>query len=183
MSRLPTIEISDATIEQKELLDRVERALGLVPNMTKVMAHSPALLDGYLQLSAAVSSGTLDAGVRERIAITVAEVNRCEYCLSAHTYVGAHVAKVDEAELDRARRAQSADPHTDAVLRLAAAVVRGRGEVSDAVFEDVRAAGVSEQEVAEVVGHVGVNLLTNLFNKLTQVDNDWPVVTPRPVAA
>jgi hypothetical protein len=47
----------------------------------------------------------------------------------------------------------------------------------------VRAAGVSEQEIAETIGHVALNVLTNLFNKLTRVDNDWPVVVPRRHAA
>jgi uncharacterized peroxidase-related enzyme len=183
MSRLPTIEPDTATGDAKELLDAVNRTLGLVPNMTKVMANSPALLKGYLALVGALGSGTLKAGVRERIAITVAEVNGCAYCLSAHTYIGEHLAHVDAAELDRARVADSADRHTRAVLRLAEAVVRDRGEVSDADLRKVRSAGVTDQEVAETVGHVAVNLLTNLFNKLAEVDIDWPAVSPRTNAA
>ena len=47
----------------------------------------------------------------------------------------------------------------------------------------MQAAGVSDQEIAETVGHVAVNVLTNLFNKLAGVENDWPVVTPYPHAA
>jgi uncharacterized peroxidase-related enzyme len=177
------IEPDQASGDAKTLLDRVNKTLGLVPNMTKVMANSPALLDGYLVLSGALTRGTLSAGVRERIAITVAEANGCEYCLSAHTYIGANIAKVDEAELEKAREADSSDPHTRGILQLADAVVRGRGEVSDEVFREVRAAGVSEQEIAETIGHVALNVLTNLFNKLTRVDNDWPVVVPRRHAA
>jgi uncharacterized peroxidase-related enzyme len=183
MSRLSTIEPEGAEGAAKALLAQVEKSLGLVPNMTKVMANSPALLEGYLSLSGALAAGGLDAGVRERIAIAVAEVNKCGYCLSAHTYIGSHLAKIDEAELDAARQARSEDGHTDAILQLAAAVVRDRGEISDALFEQVRAAGVSDQEIAETVGHVAVNVLTNLFNKLAGVDNDWPVVTPYPHAA
>ncbi len=183
MRRLPMIEPDEASGDAKTLLDRVNNTLGLVPNMTKVMANSPALLDGYIGLSGALAKGTLKAGVREQIAITVAEANGCVYCLSAHTYIGANVAKVDETELEKARYADSSDPHTRAVLQLADAVVRGRGEVSDEVFQAVRGAGVTDQQIAETVGHVAVNVLTNLFNKLALVDNDWPVVTPRSVAA
>jgi uncharacterized peroxidase-related enzyme len=183
MRRLPTIEPEQATGDAKALLERVSRTFGLVPNMTKVMANSPALLHGYLVLSGALATGTLDAGVRERIAVAVAEANECEYCLSAHSYIGANIAKVDEAELERARVADSRDAHTRAILRLADAVVRGRGEVSDEFFQQVRAAGVTEREIAETVGHVALNVLTNLFNKLARVDNDWPVVAPHPRAA
>ena len=151
--------------------------------MTKVMANSPALLQGYLGLSGALATGGLGPGVRERIAIAVAEVNRCAYCLSAHTYIGGHLAKIDEAELEAARHARSQDVHTEAILQLAVAVARDRGDITDALFEQVRAAGVSDQQIAETVGHVAVNVLTNLFNKLADVENDWPVVTPYPHAA
>ncbi|MFE2611512.1 hypothetical protein ACFXDI_51470 [Streptomyces mirabilis] len=37
----------------------------------------------------------IPAPVRERLAIATAEYNNCTYCLSAHTYIGARVAKVD----------------------------------------------------------------------------------------
>jgi uncharacterized peroxidase-related enzyme len=183
MSRLASVEPEQATGAAREALDQVQAALGLVPNMTKVMANSPAVLRGYLALSAALATGELDAGTRERIAITVAEANGCGYCLSAHTYIGANVAKVDAHELDRAREATSADPHTAAILRLADMVLRGRGHLDDASFAQVRAIGLTDAEIAETVGHVALNVLTNLFNSLAQVDNDWPVVTPRRAAA
>lgn len=77
----------------------------------------------------------------ERIAITVAEANRCGYCLSAHTYIGANIAKVDAHELDRAREASSADARTTAILRLADPVVRYQGHLDDASFAQLRIAG------------------------------------------
>ena len=183
MSKLPIIEPKQATGDAKALLDKVAETLGVVPNMTKGMANSPTLLEAYLVLTATLARGTFNAGLRERIAITVAEANGCEYCLSAHTYIGANIAKVDPDELDRARDAESEDTHTRAVLRLANAIARGRGLVTDGVLADVRAAGVTDAEIAETVGHVAVNVLTNYFNNLARTDNDWPVVVPRTRAA
>ena len=183
MSTLPMIEPERATGDAKALLDQVAEAFGLVPNMTKAMANSPALLGGYLQLSDALTQGSFGPGLRERIAITVAEANGCAYCLSAHTYLGAQIAKVDSTELDRAREAGSEDAHTGAVLRLARAIARDRGRVGAEVIADVRAAGVTDAEIAETVAHVAVNVLTNYFNNLAGTENDWPVVTPRSRAA
>jgi uncharacterized peroxidase-related enzyme len=183
MTRLPTIDPATATGAAGELLARTNQTLGLTPNMTKVMANSPALLKGYLDLNAALAAGSLDAGVRERIAVSVAENNGCAYCLSAHTYIGEHIAKVPAVEMDQARAARSNEPHTQAVLALADAIVRTRGAVDDATLEAARAAGVTDAEIAETVGNVAINVLTNYFNNLTQVDIDWPVVTPRRRAA
>lgn len=109
-------------------------------------------------------------------------MNGCEYCLSARTFLGANVAKVGAAELDRARDGDSGNTRVRAVLRLATAVVRGR-RVGDDLISDVRAAGVTGEEIAETVGHAALNVLTNLFNNLAATDNDWPTVQPRTRAA
>ena len=50
MSRIPQIDPATATGPAADLLARVQQSLGLTPNMTKVMATSPALLEGYLAL-------------------------------------------------------------------------------------------------------------------------------------
>lgn len=178
MSRLPLIDPATATGEAAELLSQVQQALGVTPNMTKVMANSPALLKGYLALSVALGTGVLPAAVRERLAVTTAESNGCAYCLSAHTYIGANVAKVDADELESARFAKSNDEHIQALLQLSNGVLQARGAVSDDSIAQARAVGVTDAEIGEVVGHIALNVLTNYFNVLSQVDNDWPVVTP-----
>jgi len=150
--------------------------------MTKVMANSPALLKGYLALSSALSGGVLPAAVRERLALATAEYNGCEYCLSAHTYIGANLAKVDAEELEAARDAKASDLHTAALLTLSDALARGRGSVGDGVVQAARETGVTDAEIGEVVGNLALNVLTNYFNILAKVDNDWPVVTPRNAA-
>ncbi|MFD2027198.1 carboxymuconolactone decarboxylase family protein [Promicromonospora aerolata] len=179
MSKLPQIDPATATGAAAELLAQVQKSLGVTPNMTKVMANSPALLKGYLALSGALGGGVIPAAVRERLAIATAETNGCEYCLSAHTYIGANIAHVEADELERARSAESNDPHTAALLTLSNAVLGARGAIDDADLEAARQAGVTDTEIGEVVGHIALNVLTNYFNVLSQVENDWPVVTPR----
>ena len=58
MARITQISPEAATGRAKDLLDAVKQKLGLVPNMTRAMANSPAVLDGYLQLSGALGKGT-----------------------------------------------------------------------------------------------------------------------------
>ena len=170
------IQPENATGAAKELLDQVQKSLGLVPNMTKVMANSPALLQGYLALAGAVGSGSIPAAVRERLAISTAQLNGCEYCLSAHTYIGDNLAKVDAAELDAARRGDSSDPHVAALLKLSNEIAENAGDVDADTIDQARAAGVSDQEIGELVANLALNILTNYFNVLANVENDWPVV-------
>ena len=183
MTNFAPIEPETATGQAAELLTQVKNTLGLVPNMTKVMANSPALLTAFLTLSGAVGGGVLPAGVRERLAISTAQLNGCEYCLSAHTYIGANIAKVDTAELDAARTAHSDDPHIAALLRLSDEIAENNGDVSRDDLRAAREHGVTDEEIGEVVANLALNVLTNYFNLLADVDNDWPVVSLSPVAA
>ena len=183
MSRLPQIDPTTATGEAADLLDQVQAALGVTPNMAKVMASSPALLRGYLAMVGELGRGVLPAAARERLAIATAEANGCAYCLSAHTYIGANVAGLAPDELDSARFGTSEDPHARALLGLSQAILVNHGDVDDVTWEHARRRGITDAEVGEIVGHIAVNVLTNYFNVLTRVENDWPVVTPRAHAA
>ena len=88
MARFEAVDPAKSTGEARELLEGVRKSTGMVPNLMRQMAISPAVLGGYLGLSGALGGGTLDAGLRERIALAVAQYNGCEYCLAAHSAIG-----------------------------------------------------------------------------------------------
>lgn len=181
MSRLTVPATVDATpAAAQPLLAGVQRQLGSVPNLFRVVATSPAALEGYLGLAGALAKGTVDAATRERIAIAVAERNGCGYCLSAHTYLGRNVAKLDDAELAASRDATSRDPRAAAAVRFAVQVVEARGHVRDADVAAVKAAGWSDAQVLEIIAHVALNTLTNYVNTVADTPIDFPVVAPRP---
>ncbi|WP_099021971.1 carboxymuconolactone decarboxylase family protein [Mycolicibacterium palauense] len=177
MTDFAPVEPESATGKAAELLAQVQASLGLTPNMTKVMANSPALLQSYLALSGAVAGGVLRPAVRERLAIATAQLNGCEYCLSAHTYIGANIAKVTDAELAGARRGGSEDEHVAALLTLSNTIAENAGDVTEVELKTARAAGVTEEEIGEVVANLALNVMTNYFNVMARVDNDWPVVS------
>lgn len=176
MTVLNVIDPSTATGPAADLLAAVQKSLGVTPTMTKVMANSPALLRGYLDLAGALSAGTFSVAVRQRLALAIAQDNACSYCLSAHTYLAEHVAKIDADEIAAARKADSADDKIAALLQFATTVNQTRGAIDDTAIAAVRAAGASDEEIAETIGHVALNVLTNYFNKAAEVDIDFPVV-------
>jgi uncharacterized peroxidase-related enzyme len=173
MQRIHSIDPTTAQGRAKELLDAVKAKLGLVPNMTRSMAVSPAVLEGYLGLSGALGQGVLPARVREQLALAVGEANHCDYCVSAHCAIGKH-AGLSPEDILASRRAVSTDPKTHALLRLARAVVEKRGLVADADIASVREAGYGDAEIAEVVAHVALNIFTNYFNTVAGTTIDFP---------
>jgi uncharacterized peroxidase-related enzyme len=179
MTRLTTVDPAQAQGETRQLLEGVERQLGSVPNSFRTMAVAPAVLKGYLQFSGALGAGRLSARVRELIALAVGEANSCDYCLSAHTYVGRNLLGIDDPTLASAREYRSTDGRETAALHFAHRLVETRGGVTSADLEAVRGAGWSDADIAEIVGNVAVNVLTNYFNKAADVDVDFPLVPHR----
>jgi uncharacterized peroxidase-related enzyme len=183
MSLIPTpATIADAPEKAQPLLEAVKKQLGVVPNMFRLVATSPQALEGYLGLSGALGKGALPAATRERIALAVAEINGCAYCLSAHTYLGKALAHLDDAEITANRNGASNDPKADAAVRFAAAVTRARGHIAGAEIAAVKAAGYTDAQVIEIVQHVALNTWTNYFNEVFQTDIDFPVVEARKAA-
>lgn len=176
MSRVPTpASIDAAPASAKPLLEAVNKQLGFVPNLFRVVANSPAALEGYLGLSGALAKGKLPAQTRERIALAVAQINGCQYCLSAHSEMGKHLAQLSEAEIAANRHGGSLDPVADAAVRFAAKVVRERGHVSDADVQAVRMAGYDDAQIVEIVQHVALNTWTNYINEVAKTEIDFPV--------
>jgi uncharacterized peroxidase-related enzyme len=180
MSRIPTPATIDAApAASQPLLEAVKKQLGVAPNLFRLVANSPAALEGYLGLSGALGKGTLPAATGERIALAVAEINGCSYCLSAHTYLGKNLAKLDDAEMTANRNGSSNDPKAAAAVSFAAKVVKARGHVSDEDVRAVKAAGYDDAQVIEIVLHVALNTWTNYINEVAKTDIDFPVITAK----
>lgn len=160
-----------------ELIDTVRARLGKVPNLLATMAQSPAVLDAYLGFGAALGKGVIDAKRREQIALTVAGVNACDYCASAHSFIARSVG-VDDYEVTRNLAGESSDSKTAAMLRFAGAIVRDRGRLADNPSElnALRTAGVTDAEIAEIIANVALNLFTNYFNHIAGTEVDFPLV-------
>lgn len=183
MSRIPTpATIAEAPAKAQPLLEAVNRQLGTVPNMFRLIATSPQALEGYLGMSGALGKGALAPATRERIALAVAEANGCDYCLSAHTYLGRNLAHLDDAEITANRNGASNDPKADAAVRFAVKVVRLRGHVAESDVAAVRQAGYTDAQLIEIVQHVVLNIWTNYFNEAFKTDIDFPVVETRKAA-
>lgn len=175
MSRLAIPTRDEAPAASQPVLDAVHKQLGVVPNMFRLISQSPAALQGFAANNGALTQA-LDVKTRERIALAVAQVNGCDYCLSAHTYLGLNLAKISPEEVALNRRGESGDARAHAAVAFAAKIVRERGHVSDDEIKAVRDAGYSDGEIVEIVSITAENVFTNLLNTIAETDIDFPVV-------
>jgi uncharacterized peroxidase-related enzyme len=183
MSRIPTPATIDAApAAAQPHLTALKAKLGIAPNMYRLVANSPAALDGLLSLSGALGKGALSAATGERIALAVANVNGCDYCNSAHSYIATNMLKLSEDEVIRNREGRSGDAKADAAVTLARKVSVARGAVPAADLDAARAAGLSDAELVEIVAHVALNSFTNYINEVFDTEIDFPAAKANRIA-
>ena len=176
MSSRIRIPVREETPEASQpVLDKVEKMLGFVPNLQRLMSISPAALTGWANLMGSLST-TLDVKTRDGIALAVSEADGCDYCLAAHSYIAHSLAKIDPDEISINREGKSGDPKRQAAITFAKRLIETAGKVSDEEFEAVRKAGWTDANIIEMIALTAQFLLTNFVNNAVQTPIDFPSV-------
>lgn len=159
----------------QDTLKQIHNAFGATPNMFKAVANSPAALKSMWGSFGALGSGSVGAKLGEQIAVAIANRNRCEYCLAAHTVLG-QKAGASAEDMAAAQVGRAADPKTAAALSFALKVVSERAQVSAQDIAALREAGFNDEHIVEIMAHVALNLFTNYVNVAFDVPVDFPKV-------
>lgn len=181
MSRIKIVTDQTANTEQKALFDAIQGQLGMVPNFLRVIGNSSVALKSFLGLYGIAGAGSLDPLTRERIALAIAEQSTCQYCVSAHTAIGGKVG-LSEDEMKTNRTGTSRDAKAAVAVKFARSLVEHKGGVTNEEITEVRTAGYSDADIAEIILHVGMNLITNIVGKAGRVDIDFPKIELTKVA-
>ena len=174
MSRV-NLQTQLAPTASQLLLNQIQQVFGMTPNMFKAVANAPAALQSMWSAFGALGNGTLDAKLGEQIAVAIANRNRCDYCLAAHTVLG-QKAGASAVEMSAAQVGQSNDAKTAAALAFALKVVEQRAQIVDADVANLREAGFGDEQIVEIMAHVALNLFTNYVNVAFDVPVDFPKV-------
>ena len=163
--------ISAAPAEQlessKDLLALAAAAMGFEANSLKVMARQPAILQGFMGLSAAIlgPSTSLDPVLRQMIAHITSAAAGCAYC-QAHTAHGAEHRGANTEKLAALWEYETSDLFNDAekaALDLALAAGAVPNQATDAHFDALRP-HFSEDEIVEIVAVIALFGFLNRWN-------------------
>ncbi|MGE8063608.1 carboxymuconolactone decarboxylase family protein [Pseudomonas sp. NPDC089569] len=170
MTRIVPVALENATEAARPLLEGVQKQIGFLPNVFRVLAHAPAVLGAYLQNAGALSKTSLSAKEKEAIYLATSQVNGCDYCLTAHTLF-AGKAGLSKQEILSAREGR-----LDAFALLARQVTETRGNLDSEQIAAARAAGINDAKIIEVIAHVASITLTNYLNNVALTDIDFPAI-------
>ena len=164
----------------KPPLAQVQNAFGFVPNLTAMLAASPAALAGYLQLSKIIQdNAALSPREQQVVMLAVSEANACDYCVAAHSLIAGMAGLPEETVAALRAGGDLPDAKETALAKFARAVVEQRGWVSEAEQEALLAAGFTRQQVLDVVSIVALKTLSNYANHLAHTPLDSAFETHR----
>lgn len=167
---VPTRE--EVSANNQVLFDNLKKGLGKVPNLYATMAHSENALGAYLTLQSAKSS--LKAKEKEVVNLVVSQVNDCEYCLAAHTYIGKLNGFSDEQIIEIRKGGASFDPKLNALATLVKSAVENNGKPEAALVDQFFDAGYTTENLVDVVVLIGDKMITNYLHGITKVPVDFP---------
>ncbi|NCD69760.1 carboxymuconolactone decarboxylase family protein [Mucilaginibacter agri] len=168
---VPTAE--QVSAESQAIFEQLQKRLGKVPNLYATVGYSANALKGFLEFDATLSKGAFNAKERESIALAVSEVNRCEYCLAAHTMLAIKNGLTTDDTL-AVRRGQVADARLNAIVQLAKSIAETKGKPGEGLVDNFFNAGLDEAALMELIGLVTVRIFTNYVFAITNVPVDFP---------
>jgi uncharacterized peroxidase-related enzyme len=163
----------DLTPDSQAVYDGVKAAFGQVPNLYAFMAHSANGLSSYLALQSAQAKGTFSAVEQQAVFLVVSQVNGCEYCLAAHTFL-AGKAGLNDTEIMALRAGRSENPRLQAIVQLAGEITSTHGRPSTDAVENFFAEGFAEAALVDLVILVADKIVSNYVHNITGIAIDWP---------
>jgi uncharacterized peroxidase-related enzyme len=163
---------STAPTDSTETLDRVQKSWGLVPNLHRVLAESPAALEAYATLWSIAEKTSFTPQERNIAYIAIIYENECTYCMAGHTNLS-RMAKVEPEAIAAVREGRLiADPKLEALRQFVAKVTRNRGVVSEADVSAFKTAGYDNRAMLDVLVLAATKLISNYTNHLAQTPLD-----------
>jgi uncharacterized peroxidase-related enzyme len=169
MTRLTPVDPDQTKDTVKETLDALRARGGVHGPMVLTMANSSALLRGYADLNRAMKRSHLDRRISERISLAVQEWLGCAYCVEAHSGA-ARALGLSETDIELARQGTATDPKVAAIVAFALQVVAAPSEIRDGDVNALRDHGYRDEQIADVVGLVALNVLTGAFNLVAGIE-------------
>lgn len=146
------VEESAATGPTAEYYQQQREGWGFLPNYAPAFSHRPDVAQAWNLLNTTIRNG-MDRRRFELATIAAARALRSTYCTAAHSMFLRDVCQDEESLQLIARSPDGGDlqPQDRAVYRFAAKVATDASSVEQGDVDHLRAVGLSDAEVADVV--------------------------------
>ena len=163
---LGPVDPSTAEGRARELLQNVKAKYGMIPNLPRLMANSPAMMSTYQHAEEEFSKNSgFNRSEQEVIFLVISKENGCDYCVAAHSIKADMKATVPPAVTNAIRDDQPiADAKYAALAEFTRTMVVKRGWPEDSDVAPFKAAGYTEQHIMSIILAIAMKTLTNYTN-------------------
>jgi AhpD family alkylhydroperoxidase len=167
MSAYPLHTIESAPAQSRPVLEQLQQAFGTIPNIAAKMANSPVLINGFIGLFQRVHASSLTEPQIQTLLLTNAVTNACEWAAAFHTALALQ-AGMSPADVEAIRHARLPKDATLAALStLARTLIDKRGRIAVSDQNRFLGAGLSAEQVLEVIAVVAASTITNYTASVT----------------
>ncbi|WP_225225665.1 carboxymuconolactone decarboxylase family protein [Komarekiella delphini-convector] len=175
MAMFPIHDATTAPEASKPLLEQAKKNFGMIPNLERVMAESPALLEGYVHLWELFDTTSLSPIERQVVYQTANFQNQCEYCIPWHTKLS-QLAGMAPNEIEALRQGtELADSKLEALRQFTKSLILNRGKIVEAELKAFFSVGYSSQQALEVILGIAVKTMSNYTNSIAGTPLDKAV--------
>jgi uncharacterized peroxidase-related enzyme len=165
-------DIDSAPKGSRDVMESAQQAYGMLPNLFRKMAESPALTRGYWELGNIFAGSSLTATEQQVVLLTTSTENGCSYCVGAHSAI-ADMMNIPADITDALREGRPVpDAKLEALRKFTQQVVVRRGWVAEADVQEFLDAGYSRAQLLDVVVGVGLKTMSNYANHIMQTGLD-----------
>ena len=182
MARVNMIAPETAEGETKDVYDGVLRQWGRISNFSKVLAHQPAALAGWMLPNQSIRLDNVKADpdyvkIQQPVIIKTSALNRSAYCMSHNVPLGRKVGLTPEQIAAVQGDDYMASPHLDerqkAAVRWADAVTKMTARDDDDAFAAMRK-HFTEKQIVELTVFCGMWNYPNRLCEALHVDLERP---------
>ena len=174
MSSYPVHTIESAPAQSKPVLQQLQQAFGLIPNIAAAMAASPVLINGFIGLFERVHASSLTEPQIQTVLLTDAVTNASTWAVAFHTALALKEG-IDPADVQAIRDGRlPRDSKLAALSALARTMIEKRGRLDDRDVDQFIAAGFSTDLVLEVIAIVAASTITNYAGSITKTPLEAP---------
>lgn len=174
MSSYPVHTIESAPAQSKPVLQKLQQAFGLIPNIAATMAASPVLINGFIGLFERVHASSLTDAQIQTLLLTNAVTNASEWAVAFHSALALKEG-LRRTEVEAIRHGGLPDDAKLAALStLARTLIEKRGRLTDEDRQRFLAAGFSAEQVLEVIAVVAASTITNYTGSITKPPLEAP---------
>jgi uncharacterized peroxidase-related enzyme len=162
----------------REVFAEIEQELGfgMVPNVFRAMARRPAILRAnWDKFRATLLDGEIPRTIKEMVGVVVSDRNQSDYAKLVHLH-SLGVQGVQHAVLAAVVAGDYRHPGlaatTQAMLAFAAKAARDHASLTPADYADLYVAGLTEDEVYEVIATVDLFTAVNVYTNAVGVPID-----------